>query len=163
MSSVRNSDVDKTPRAVESEVNVLGTVLMWDGVSEFLHVDLPSFLASLEPQDFLDSRHQRFWWSCLDLQKRGTPIDYITIARNLNRVEKLEPGDCAYLTWITAEYIPYHADYHAKLVKDTATQRKNLKSLGKAAQAVYQSDDKVVAESLREIQVKRTNLKAIDL
>lgn len=80
----------------------------------------------LQPDDFFTSELKTIYKACLDIANRGEAISSITVARELK--EKLKDiGGAAYLVHLTAETpTSLHAEWYAKIVKNTAIFRKTI-------------------------------------
>ncbi len=107
------------PHDLEAEAAVIGSLLI-DGecfsrVSSLLRAD-----------DFYRERNQACFVACQSLFERDEAIDQVTLARELQRTEKLEMvGGMSYLSGLVAVTpTSTHAEYYAEVISKTAVMRR---------------------------------------
>ena len=114
--------------------------------------------AIIGPDDFYRDRHRLIFTACRTLHDRNEGIDQVTVARELNRSNRLEDaGGMAYMSHLVSiTPTSTHAEYYAKIVRNTSLHRQLIaagseimeigygdsddidKSIGKAEEALYQ-------------------------
>lgn len=122
------------PHSTEAEQQVLGAIFF----SKNAIVDVVDILS---PDDFYRGPHARIYTACLDLFKRGEPIDLVYVTEWLNDKGILEAaGGRPYvmdlcLSVTTAEAIRWHAN----IVKQHSIRRK-LQNYAREVIAIAQTD-----------------------
>jgi replicative DNA helicase len=111
------------PTAIEAEEAVIGSLLL-DGLS------LARVEGKLEPADFYRDTHRWIYEAALSLQRRGTPIDFVTLCRELTVMGRLDDiGGAAYLT-VLINVVPtsVHIEHYGKLVVAAARRRRLIEA-----------------------------------
>jgi replicative DNA helicase len=138
-------DQSRPPHNLHAEQSVLGSVLK--------NPNVMAKLADLEAQSFYSRRNQAVWHAMVDLWERSVPIDYTTVDGALRRLGLSEQsGGLMYLAELNVA-IPTaaHVEHYAKLVTDTATQRRFIG----AAQSIVETwwrDDVVIDEAIERTE-----------
>ena len=104
------------PHNIDAEKAVLGSILI--DSYELKNVDL-------SPDDFFQDSNKVIYSAMLTLKKRGTAIDQITLANELERLDKLkEIGGAGYLSHLTT-IVPtsLDADHYAEIVRNLSINR----------------------------------------
>ena len=117
----------------EAEEATIGSVL----INPESYYDVAAFLKS---DDFYIHRHQWIWEAFMRLHERRIPIDYLTVAEELNQMGQLaEAGGPAYLTALINN-VPtsLHAEAYGRIVEENAIRRKMLVAANDIAKLAYQ-------------------------
>jgi replicative DNA helicase len=121
------------PHSRESEEALIGAVMInpeaYYDVAQFLRID-----------DFYIHRHRFIWEAFTRLHERREPIDFLTVARDLEQQGHLaEIGGPAYLTaLINATPTSLHAEAYGRDVEQTAIRRRLLEAANEIARLAYQ-------------------------
>ncbi len=107
------------PQDLHAEQATLGSMLLEPGAATRV-------LAQLEPADFYREAHQSIYGAIQEVHRRNEPVDIVTVAAELRRLEALdEVGGPAYLTALIDETpTAAHAARYAKIVAEKATLRR---------------------------------------
>jgi replicative DNA helicase len=99
------------PMAIESEVYVIGSILI-DNSAMAEAVDM------LTPEMFYEPKNMHIYTACLNLYARNSPIDFISVKVELQRLEALElSGGPMYLVETSARVASAaHVGYHCRLI-----------------------------------------------
>ena len=118
-----------------AEAAVLGGLLI-DG--EALHRVLPL----IKPEDFHRARHRFCFEACIALFSQQDAIDPITVARELERQDRLEQvGGPAYLgQLISSTPTSVNVAYYAGIVADTAVKRRLIDAGNRIAELGYEDN-----------------------
>jgi replicative DNA helicase len=131
------------PHNVEAEEAVLGSVLL---DSEALHL-----IPDLRPEDFYMLRHQWIWETILALRDDQLPIDYLTIASDLERRGRLEEiGGVAYLLrLISVTPSSLNIEGYKAVVTTMARRRELIAGGSKLAQLAHseKSDEELTRDA----------------
>ncbi len=122
------------PHDTDAEEATLGSLLI-DG--EAIH----KISTSLNGEDFFDPRTRLVYEACQGLYKRNEVINQITVAQELNRLDRLEPaGGPAYLAHLIS-IVPtsLHVEYYSQIVQRLSTMRRLIDAAGKIAALGYQA------------------------
>jgi len=106
------------PFSQEAEEAVIGSILL--DPSAFITVS-----AFLKAKDFFLLRHQMIWQALERLQNRGDEVDHITVAEELENMERLDDiGGRAYLIHLINQTgTAIYAEVYGHLVERTAIRR----------------------------------------
>lgn len=107
------------PQNLEAEVSVLGGVLLDNEA-------LNRVLEVINEGDFYREAHRKIFSAIIDLYERSEPVDLITLAEGLKKLDTLEEvGGIEYLNSL-ANSVPTAANisYYAKIVKEKSILRK---------------------------------------
>jgi replicative DNA helicase len=123
---------------LDAEKSVLGAVLLDSNV-----LDEFTFL---EERDFMNHRHQQLYKVMRYLEKKGHPIDILTIVESyvkFGRIEEL--GGVSYLSELAASCpTTANVDYYAKIIRSKAMERR-MKNTADIIQGMsrddYESDE----------------------
>lgn len=121
------------PHNVEAEMSVLGGILLAPAM-----LDVAADL--LTPADFYADAHARIFAAMLVLQERREPVDSVVLLDVLRERDELERvGGASYLGTL-ADDVPTssHVATYARLVRNTATQRRMLEAGQAIAEAGYE-------------------------
>jgi len=135
---LRESDlvVDKLPpQNLDAEESVLGAVILDNEA-------LTKALEVIGAEDFYRDSHRRLFNAMTALFEKNEPIDIVTLADYLKRVNDLEPvGGIAYLSNL-ANSVPTSANirYHAKIVREKALLRSLIQTSSHIASKVYEDN-----------------------
>lgn len=137
------------PSNLEAEQSVLGSCLMdRDAITQVA--------ALLEPGDFYDQRHAAIYGAVLELYRRRTPADLMTVTDALGRSGRLdEIGGVAYVaSLLTAVPVTVHAGYYAEIVARHAKARRLIRAGTEIVRLGYdeQTDiDAAIADARRQL------------
>lgn len=143
------------PHDIDAEEAVVGSILI-DG-SAFYKVGI-----LLQVSDFYTEQNSVIYGACSTLYERGEAINQITVAQELNRLEKLETcGGAAYLSHLVA-ICPTSLDIepYAQIVKRLAVSRRTIilgggiASLGYDAEPNINSGINKIVEMVSEFRQK---------
>ena len=137
------------PHNREAERGVIGGIIRDPDV-------LPSVQQIIRTENFYFDAHQKVFQAIVDLSQEGQPIDLVLIHERLKRSKQLEDvGGPGFLGQLWDE-VPTgaNAEYHAKIVRDTAMIRGLIHSSNEILRDAYdrsQSADELVAQAERKI------------
>ncbi len=126
------------PANLEAERAVLGSLM----IDPDAIIKVASFLRA---EDFYRERHGWLYAAMLTLNERREPLDFVTIADELERRSQLEEiGGPAFLTDLisntpTALFI----DHYARIVERAAVLRRLISAAGKIAELAYDESQEV--------------------
>ncbi|MFC2064587.1 replicative DNA helicase [Chloroflexota bacterium] len=126
------------PHNREAEEAVVGAVM----INPEVYYDLAEFL---QADDFYIHRHRFIWEAFQRLHEQRTPLDFLTVTAELERVNQLnEIGGPAYLTAILNQ-VPtsMHAVSYGRLVEATAIRRRMLTAANQIATLAYDEQELV--------------------
>ena len=133
----------KTPYDHDAEAAVLGALLI-DG--EALHL----VMSLIKAEDFHRARHQFCFAACIAVFQRGEAVDQITVARELQRQNRLEDvGGLPYLgQLITDTPTSVNVEHYAGIVAETAAKRRIIAAGNRIAELGFENGDDA-EESMR--------------
>lgn len=104
------------PHDIDAEEATLGSVLLDGNTVRFI---------DLKPEDFYSERNGWVWSAILALKDRQSAINAITVAQELNKLNKLEEcGGAAYLAYLpTTTPTSLDAKYYADIVRYNSVKR----------------------------------------
>lgn len=142
------------PQSLESEMSVLGGILMDNQAVDTVH-DL------LTIEDFYRESHRLIFSAMADLADKNEPIDLVTLSTALKSKGHLEQvGGGAYL-YTLSDYVPTSANiaYYCKIVSGKAAERRVLNHTQTAATMIYQGESltEVISELEKAIQLPTAN------
>jgi replicative DNA helicase len=120
------------PHSREAEEAVIGAVL----INPEVYFDLAQFL---QPEDFYIHRLRYIWESYNRLYETRTPIDFLTVQEELDKVNQLqEIGGPAFLTTLLNQ-VPttLHAEAYGRMVEAASLRRKMLSAANQIATLAY--------------------------
>ena len=126
------------PHNREAEEAVVGAVM----INPEVYYDLAEFL---QADDFYIHRHRFIWEAFQRLHEQRTPLDFLTVTAELERVNQLnEIGGPAYLTALLNQ-VPtsMHAVSYGRLVEATAIRRRMLTAANQIATLAYDEQELV--------------------
>jgi replicative DNA helicase len=137
------------PQNIEAERAVLGALLLDGGRAV---VDLVA--TYLTPQDFYRARHGEIYEAVLTLARRGSPVDAVTLATELQRLGTLESVGGAIELAALTRVVPSTANaiYYARLVLDSARLRRASIVLAEGQRAIFDAPDEPADEVLGAIE-----------
>jgi replicative DNA helicase len=123
------------PHSRESEEALIGAVM----INPETYYDVAQFLRS---EDFYLHRHRFIWDTFTRLHERREPIDFLTVARDLEQQGQLtEIGGPAFLTaLINTVPSSLHAEAYGRLVEQTSIRRRLLEAANEIARLAYQEE-----------------------
>ena len=113
------------PQDLEAETSVLGAILLDQAA-------ITRVLDFLSPEDFYRENNAQIYRAALNLFREGEPIDNVTLASELEKLDVLERiGGRAHLALIQ-EAVPTAAnvEHYARIVKDKAYKRRLIAAGG---------------------------------
>ena len=125
------------PQAIEMEEAVIGAVLL-----EPCFEDLRAILG---PDDFYKEANQRVWNACEVLQKKGEPIDLLTVTTQLRSLGELETvGGAHYVTSLTAKVnSSANSEFYARVVSQASMRRKLINWSSEIHRRCYEDTEDV--------------------
>lgn len=137
------------PFSPEAEASVLGGMLIdRDAV--------PRVVEFVDDSMFYREAHRRLFRAMTRLFERGSVVDVITVAEELNRTGELEnAGGMEYLASLT-NAVPTAAniEYHGRIVHDKALLRRLIDAAQAIVREVYEPGDRMVDEILDHAEQK---------
>lgn len=143
-----NSTVRELPRSMEAEQAVLGSAL-------FNSQYLPKITARLKREDFYFLAHQHVYDAIITLQLSGRPVDVLTVATELERLDLLPAvGGRVYVTELP-DKVPVYANFehYMTLVRQHAMMRRFILSLNEILGMAYKGD--ALVNQLIDLTAKR--------
>ncbi len=132
MSNEDSANLKIPPQNLEAEQSVLGSVLLEpEALSRVLEV--------MTGDDFYREAHRKIFSSMLDLYRKGTPVDLITLTEILQNKGQLdEIGGASYLTSLT-DAIPsaIHVDVYARIIREKSILRRLINRATEIASKGY--------------------------
>jgi replicative DNA helicase len=124
------------PHNLEAEQAVIGGVFVHNAIFHEL-VDL------ISSEDFYSPAHQMIFASFEELYRRTQPIDLITAAEELARMERLEQvGGPVYLSELAASVVSAgNALHHAKIVREKSARRQLIQAAGDIISQCFEADN----------------------
>src|SRR5690606_19544343 len=120
------------PHSLEAEMSVLGSVLLDNEVYTSLE-------GVLTPEQFYKEAHRKIFRAMEKLNRRGEPMDLVTVTEELRTSGELESiGSINYLIGI-ADSVPTaaFADSYARIVLEKSTLRELIAASGRVMQRAY--------------------------
>ncbi|HWQ45574.1 MAG TPA: replicative DNA helicase [Longilinea sp.] len=147
--STTSSDIQGQPHDRDAEEAVLGSVL----INPDAYFDISQFLS---PDDFYIVRNRWIWEAFTHLHERRTPIDLLTVTKELEQQGQLfEVGGSAYLmSLINLTPSSLHAEAYAHNIEATAIRRRMLASANDMARLAYNQQrtvDSIIDEAEKAI------------
>ncbi len=107
------------PQDIEAEASCLASILL-------SREALIKILGLLETDDFYLDKHRVIYESILDLEKKNTPIDLLTLKQRLSDKNMLDTigGDPALIDLFNSAATSEHAEYYAGRIKEFSLKRK---------------------------------------
>ncbi len=137
------------PFSPEAEASVLGGMLIdADAV--------PRVVEFVDDSMFYREAHRRLYRAMTRLFERGSVVDVITVAEELNRTGELEnAGGMEYLASLT-DAVPTAAniEYHGRIVHDKALLRRLIDAAQAIVRDVHEPGDRMVDEILDQAEQK---------
>lgn len=137
------------PFSPEAEASVLGGMLI-DREA------VPRVVEFVDDSMFYREAHRRLFRAMTRLFERGSVVDVITVAEELNRTGELEnAGGMEYLASLT-DAVPTAAniEYHGRIVHDKALLRRLIDAAQAIVREVYEPGDRMVDEILDQAEQK---------
>lgn len=136
------------PQNIEAEAAVLGAILLErDALVKTFEI--------LQPEHFYKEAHQKIFRACQELFVRNEPVDLITLANELARLNHLEEiGGNPYLASLV-EAVPTAANvvYHASIVRGKALLREMIRAGTAIVSSAYEETEPT--ETLLDLAEKR--------
>jgi replicative DNA helicase len=133
-----NFSTTTIPHSREAEEAVIGAVM----IDPEVYYDLAQFL---EAEDFYIHRHRWIWEAFSRLHEQRTPLDFLTVTGELERMGQLtEIGGPAYLTGLLNQ-VPtsMHAEAYGHMVEATSIRRRMLTAANQIATMAYDQHELV--------------------
>ena len=125
------------PHNIEAEQAVLGCNLIDNDIA----VDV---MAKLKTEDFYTSAHQTIFDAMLNIYKKNSPIDFVTITDELEKQGSMDAvGGIDYIATLT-NIVPSAANYnhYVEIVKRDSLLRKLIKASEEVIKEAYDGEDK---------------------
>lgn len=128
------------PHNVEAEEAVLGSILL---SPEALYL----VLSIMDTDDFFIVRNAWIWGAIVSLQKRREPIDYLTVASELEQQGRLEEigGEAYLLGLISKTPSALNIDGYASAVRQLAVRRRLIGAASRIAQFAHSDETDIQA------------------
>ena len=130
-----NSHANVPPQDIQAEQSVLGAILLDNQC-------LPEIAAILQPDDFYRDSHRLIYDAILELSRKHTNMDIITLPDQLRATGDLEKvGGVTYIVTL-ANLVPTtaNATNYAKIVREKAVLRRFIGTATKMVQTAYNGD-----------------------
>ncbi len=136
------------PHNIEAEQALLGCILLDVQIQ-------PEILGTMDATDFYSDAHQNIFKSMTNVFKKNIPIDFVTLADELEKnglIEKV--GGIEYITLLT-NAVPSAANFkfYFDIIKSDSIKRKLIRSGQDIIEKAYSSDDKQSVLSFAEKSV----------
>jgi replicative DNA helicase len=144
------TDIIYSPHAEES---LVGAALIDAGVIGRV---------SVEPEDFYIVRHGMIWAALLELHKRGSGVDFVTVCEEMDSKGKLgEVGGDAYLTKLIHDTpSSLGAEDYARIIKDNSSRRNTLRLASDLARLAG-DESKDLSQSISQVMTDLTKTASI--
>jgi replicative DNA helicase len=148
------------PHSIEAEEAVLGAVLI--NPDSYYEVE-----KHLQAEDFFTHRNRWIWEAITRLHERRSPVDFLTISEELDRVGQLSQiGGPVFLGGLINQ-VPtsLHAEAYAQIIEQTALRRRMLEAANVVARLALDESstlDRVINESEKAIFSVGHRLRASD-
>ncbi|QXE19257.1 replicative DNA helicase [Clostridium sp. 001] len=134
-----DTSIRSIPHNIEAEQGVIGSML----------IDKTSIVEAMEvlnTEDFYKDSHKVIFDSILDLYKKDTAVDIITLTENLKSRSKLEAaGGITYISELSGSIVSTaNLKSYIKIVKDKSVLRKLIRASTKIIEESYKNQDDVV-------------------
>ncbi len=146
---VEQANVQTQPFSSEAEEAVLGAVL----INPDVYYEVAQFLRA---DDFYIVRNRWIWEAFTRLHERRTPIDILTVSKELEQQNRLgEVGGQAYLmALINQTPTSLHAEAYGRIIEESAVRRRMLVAANQLAQSAYdqrQTVESIIGEAEKSI------------
>lgn len=140
------------PQALDAEKAVLRDLLITNPM-------IPVIENILSSNDFYDERHKSVYQSIIQMHGRQLPVDLITLAEELKRMEILDKlGGIPFLAELTSSpFSVTKTDFYAQIIKQKSISR-NLISLCVETVTDCFSESKDISDVIEELDIKLTHL-----
>ena len=133
-----DTSIRSIPHNIEAEQGVIGSML----------IDKTSIVEAMEvlnTEDFYKDSHKVIFDSILDLYKKDTAVDIITLTENLKSRSKLEAaGGITYISELSGSIVSTaNLKSYIKIVKDKSVLRKLIRASTKIIEESYKNQDDV--------------------
>ena len=133
-----DTSIRSIPHNIEAEQGVIGSML----------IDKTSIVEAMEvlnTEDFYKDSHKVIFDSILDLYKKDTAVDIITLTENLKSKSKLEAaGGITYISELSGSIVSTaNLKSYVKIVKDKSTLRKLIRTSTKIIEESYKNQNDV--------------------
>lgn len=125
------------PHNIEAEQAVLGCILLDNNAQ----VDI---FPTMDEEDFYSDAHKEIYRSMLKIYQKSTPVDFVTLASQLETDKVLEKvGGIDYVTFLT-NAVPSAANfsYYCDIVKGNSVRRKLIKSGQDIIEESFKNEDR---------------------
>jgi replicative DNA helicase len=140
--------------ASEAEQSVLGAV--------FLDANVLDDITFLEHRDFYIPKHQEIYKVMRYLEKRGKPIDIITVTETYMKHGRMDEGGVSYFSQLAASCpSASNARYYAEIVRSKALERRT-KNMGEIIKGMSRDDYETDEEYFSYIEELVTEMRPQD-
>jgi replicative DNA helicase len=149
------------PQNLEAEQSILGSLMLEQDVFD-------QVADQLEAADFYKPAHQKIYQTIVDLQRKNSPIDLITVSNALQAKDEVEmAGGAEYLVEIVNRTISSaNVSSYAKIVKEKALLRKMIQTNAQLIERAYTEDyhdvDTFLSQAEAEFYKLSNNSKSAD-
>ncbi len=130
---INNENLGKIPPHKEdAEKSVLGTILLQQDKYYVIS-------GIISENDFYFLKHKEIYISIKNLERKGEPIDLLTVGNELSKREVLDKiGGNDYLReLVTSEFFVYNVESYAKMIREAADLRRVIKVAGEIIEQGY--------------------------
>ncbi|NIR48691.1 replicative DNA helicase [candidate division KSB1 bacterium] len=127
------------PQAIDAEMAVLGSMLISkEAVTKCIEI--------LDPSAFYKTAHEKIFQATINLDERGSQVDYLTITDELEKMGELDEVGGAYYITELSNTVPSAAnvEYYAKIVLEKSLLRKLIDVSNEIATDAYEARDDAV-------------------
>ncbi len=128
-------DFDKLPQAVDMELELLGSLLLKEGLI------IPTISNILQPDDFFSSVHKIIYKTILDLHKRGIVPDMLLIYNELQKLKDFEPNQKIFLQTVVSlgevAFTTAYSEHHANVIKEKSILRSLIFAANRIIKQAY--------------------------
>ena len=138
---MRKNEVRTPPQSLDSEMAVLGAMLLRAGA---IH-DISDILS---PSSFYSERHKMIFQAMLELSQKSVPIDLISLSHHLSEKKLLDSvGGSSYLTELT-DAVPAsaHIKHYAEIVEKKAVLRNLIDAADSISEMAFDGSDENIEE-----------------
>lgn len=132
-------DIKTPPHSYEAERAVIGAIMVDATTKSGGRILDLAMTGSINEESFFEPRNRIIYSVILSMNRRALPLDYMTLAEELKRQEKLElVGGRAYLESMMRETpVTTHAEYYIRLLRDKHLRRQMIEKATATIEKCY--------------------------
>jgi len=126
------------PQAIDLEEAVLGSLMLdKDAITKILDI--------LKPESFYKEAHQKIFGSMVNMFRKGTVIDILTVTQELKNSQGLDKvGGAYYISTLTNRVASSaNLEFHARIIQQKYMQRELIRSSTSTIEKCYEDTDDV--------------------